>query len=85
MDTEPIKVLLIEDNIGDYELILKMLDKSENTKFELTHTPRLSTGLKLLENDIFDIILLDLGLPDSEGLKSFKLTLRNIHQFQLLY
>ena len=76
MNNEPIKVLLIEDNIGDYQLILKMLDKSENTEFELTHTPRLSSGLKLLQNDKFDIILLDLGLPDSQGLESFQVTLK---------
>ena len=37
MTVEPIKVLLIEDNIGDYELILRMLHNSENAKFELTH------------------------------------------------
>ncbi|WP_052374270.1 response regulator [Methanobacterium sp. SMA-27] len=76
MDTKPIKVLLIEDNIGDYQIILRMLDKSENTKVELTHVPRLSTGLKVLQNDIFDIILLDLGLPDCQGLKSFQVTLK---------
>ncbi|MFY9638780.1 MAG: response regulator [Methanobacterium sp.] len=72
MDIEPIRVLLIEDNIGDYELILQMLEKSENTKFKLIQTPRLVSGLNLLESGKFDIILLDLGLPDSVGLESFK-------------
>ena len=76
MNNKPIKVLLIEDNIGDYQLILRMLDKSENTEFELTHVPILSAGLKLLQNDIFDIILLDLGLPDCQGLESFQVTLK---------
>ncbi len=76
MNNKPIKVLLIEDNIGDYQIILRMLDKSENTKFELTHVPRLNTGLKLLQNGIFDVILLDLGLPDCQGLKSFQVTLK---------
>jgi DNA-binding response OmpR family regulator len=76
MNLEPIKVLLIEDNKGDASLILEMLKKSENAQFELTHTPRLNEGLSLLENEKFDVILLDLGLPDSEGLKSFKVTLK---------
>ncbi len=76
MEIKPIEVLLIEDNNGDATLILKMLDKSENTKFEVKHTQRLNSGLKLLEKESFDIILLDLGLPDSEGLKSFKVTLK---------
>jgi DNA-binding response OmpR family regulator len=75
MGIKPIKVLLIEDNTGDYEIILRMLDKSENAEFELTHTTRLVSGLKLLEIEKFDIILLDLGLPDSVGLESFKATL----------
>lgn len=75
MNNKPIKVLLIEDNIGDYQIILRMLDKSENTEFELTHVPRLNAGLKLLQDDIFDIILLDLGLPDCQGLESFQVTL----------
>ena len=72
MTIKPIKVLLIEDNLGDFELILRMLDKSENAKFELSHTQKLGSGLKLLEINSFDIILLDLGLPDCEGLNSFK-------------
>jgi two-component system sensor histidine kinase UhpB len=76
MNLEPIKVLLIEDNRGDSAIILGMLKKSEIAQFELTHTPRLKAGLSLLENEKFDIILLDLGLPDSEGLGSFKTTLK---------
>ncbi|MGB7969160.1 MAG: response regulator [Methanobacterium sp.] len=75
MDMEPIKVLLIEDNVGDCELILKMLESSEIAEFKLTHTSRLTSGLKLLETGKFDIILLDLGLPDSVGFESFKSTL----------
>ncbi len=72
MGIEPIKVLLIEDNAGDYEIILQMLEVSEKAEFKLTYTPRLVSGLKLLESKKFDIILLDLGLPDSVGLESFK-------------
>jgi DNA-binding response OmpR family regulator len=52
-----------------------MLDTSEIAEFELTHTSRLTSGLKLLESEKFDIILLDLGLPDSVGFESFKSTL----------
>jgi len=75
MGIEPIRVLLIEDNAGDYEIILQMLEVSEKAKFKLTHTPRLVSGLKLLESKKFDIILLDLGLPDSVGFESFKATI----------
>ncbi len=76
MSIEPIKVLMIEDNMGDYKLILKLLEKSENAKFELVHSQRLSSGVELLENNNFDVILLDLGLPDSDGLESFNVILK---------
>ncbi|MDD3985514.1 MAG: response regulator [Methanobacterium sp.] len=74
MNNKQINILLIEDNIGDYQMIIRTLDKSENAHFELTHVPRLGAGLKLLEKEIYDIILLDLGLPGCEGLESFNIT-----------
>ena len=76
MNLQPIKVLLIEDNKGDSAIILEMLKESDNAHFEPIHTPRLKAGLLLLENEKFDVILLDLGLPDSEGLKSFKVIIK---------
>jgi DNA-binding response OmpR family regulator len=76
MSIEPIKVLMIEDNRGDYQLILKLLEKSENAQFELVHSPKLKSGVELLENNSFDVILLDLGLPDSNGLDSFNVILK---------
>ena len=69
---EPIKLLLIEDNKADTELIKIKLNESKIAKFKITYTERLISGLKLLETEKFDIILLDLGLPDSIGLESFK-------------
>ena len=45
MNVKPIKLLLIEDNIGDSAIIRKMLEESENTTFEITHAPRLKNGL----------------------------------------
>ena len=72
MSPEPIKLLLIEDNKADCELIKIKLDTSKIIKFKITYTERLISGLKLLETEKFDIILLDLGLPDSIGLESFK-------------
>ncbi|MEA1905909.1 MAG: PAS domain S-box protein, partial [Euryarchaeota archaeon] len=66
-----IKVLLIEDNSGDLRLIQEMLSETEMFSFELEHTGRLSSGLKRLVEGGIDAILLDLGLPDSQGLETF--------------
>ncbi len=63
-------ILLIEDNIADVELIREMLNEVEGS-YALTEAGRLSSGLKILKEDAFDIILLDLELPDSSGIDTF--------------
>lgn len=71
MGKQPIRILLIEDNPGDARLIREMLSESRETPFELTVTGQLATGAELLESDVFNLILLDLSLPDSIGLDTF--------------
>ena len=66
MKTSGLNVLLIEDNNGDAELIREMLCSS-GRECSLKRAERLSGGLKLLEDETFDVLLLDLGLPDSIG------------------
>ncbi len=66
-----IKILLIEDNPGDYLILKKMLKETEYTTFKLTHSLKLKDGLQILQNNKFDVIILDLNLPDSEGLDTF--------------
>ncbi|MGE5499906.1 MAG: PAS domain S-box protein [Syntrophothermus sp.] len=75
MDTERLKVLLIEDNLGDARLISEMISDVAGSKIQIDHAFRLSTGLERLAKCQFDAILLDLGLPDSTGLD----TLRKVH------
>jgi len=71
MQTERIKVLLIEDNPGDVRLMREMLAEARGVPFRLEHADRLSTGLARLAEDNVDVLLLDLGLPDSTGLSTF--------------
>lgn len=71
MDKKPIKILLIEDNPGDVRLLRELLKEATTLRVELTHDDRLAAGLQRLEREIFDLILLDLGLPDSQGLETF--------------
>jgi len=65
---ETIKVLLIEDNPGDARLVKEMLNDAGTTQFHLSHAALVSTGLSLLRNEGYHVILLDLSLPDGYGL-----------------
>ena len=71
MEDKLIRVLIIEDNLEDFRIIEEMLKEVENPVFELYHSKRLDEGLKYLIRDGFDILLLDLSLPDSTGLDTF--------------
>jgi DNA-binding NarL/FixJ family response regulator len=67
-------VLVIEDNPGDQRLITETLRSGLDSKLniEIHQVTTLADGLKALQANIYAIILLDLGLPDSFGLESFK-------------
>jgi signal transduction histidine kinase len=69
--SEYIKVLLIEDNPADSDLIEDILSGVEDQVFEFVTAGRLSVALELLADRGIDIILCDLSLPDSHGLETF--------------
>ena len=69
-DKPHIKVLLIEDNEDDAEVILRFLSKAENIYFDIEYAALMSVGFELLEKKNFDVILSDLRLPDSEGVET---------------
>jgi len=71
MAAEIMKVLLIEDNPGDILLIQEFLKEVTTTVVELIPTQHLNEALNYLVNQSFDVILLDLSLPDSQGLDTF--------------
>jgi signal transduction histidine kinase/CheY-like chemotaxis protein len=62
-----IKILLVEDNPGDVRLIQEML-KETDIRFNLECVDTLSKGMEHLSKGAVDVVLLDLGLPDSQGL-----------------
>ena len=68
---EQIKVLLIEDDLGDARLIRMMMSEVDGFTFTIEHVGRLSAGLERLALGGIDVVLLDLGLPDSSGLNTF--------------
>jgi len=65
-----LKVLLVEDNPADARLVREML-KDSHRPVELTHAARLRDALECLRTQGFNAILLDLNLPDSEGMNTF--------------
>ncbi|MEH2154654.1 hybrid sensor histidine kinase/response regulator [Nostoc sp.] len=66
-----IKVLLVEDNPGDVFLLQEFLKEVTTVVVDLMPVERLSEALNYLAKEIFDVILLDLSLPDSQGLETF--------------
>lgn len=71
MAAQPIKVLLVEDNPGDIRLLREILAEVTSVQFELAQVEQLSQALQYLAQARFDVILLDLSLPDSQGLETF--------------
>jgi len=67
----PLKLLLVEDNPGDARVIREMLAEAGADDITIEWVPRLSQGLESLGKGEIDLVLLDLSLPDSQGLETF--------------
>ncbi len=65
------KILLIEDDAADAELIRDMVESKE-AQCVLATTDRISSALKLLREGAFEVVLLDLALPDGKGLETLR-------------
>jgi two-component system, cell cycle response regulator len=70
------KVLLVEDNPADARLLREALAEIADSRFEITHCETLAQAHEFLAKNTSDVILSDLGLPDSQGLE----TIRRIHK-----
>ncbi len=65
------RILLIEDNLSYMALIKQMLVEITSFHFQLHTTTTLKNGCEEILHHEFDLVLLDLGLPDSEGKHTF--------------
>src|SRR5260370_40304595 len=74
-----IHVLLVEDNPDDSRLARIHLEDYTVVKFHLTVVDRLSKAFPYLDKNFYDVILLDLNLPDSHGLET--LIRARLHSF----
>ena len=61
-------VLLVEDNAGDADYLQRVLTRSETNRFEVTVVSCLNSAITVAGARPFDAVLLDLSLPDSQGL-----------------
>ncbi len=68
----PVNVLLIDDQRPIYAIVRKMLSVSGQGRFELSWADTLQDGMLHLAKHRADVVLLDLGLPDSSGVDTVK-------------
>ena len=69
---ETLKILLVEDNPGDAELMHIILEGISEPKYTITNVQRLAQALQAIQVEHFDMIILDLGLPDSSGIDTLR-------------
>ena len=70
-ERQNVQILLVEDDPDDVWIMRNLLSDRWDGPFKLTHVELLSAGLERVAEVRFDIILLDLSLPDSQGLETF--------------
>ena len=71
MHDSPVRVLLVEADAAHANAIRDALATAGQGLFEMERVDRLAVALRRLEERAFDVILLDLDLPDSEGFETF--------------
>jgi signal transduction histidine kinase len=68
-----VRILLIEDDLAEARLLQEIFKSFDLKLFNLVHVKRLREALDLIQTEKFDAILLDLTLPDSQGLEAIEL------------
>ena len=70
-ESKRLRVLLVEDDPGDAQLVVFALTQHRAPGFQVTHVSSLTEALReLTALPPFDVVLLDLNLPDSSGLST---------------
>lgn len=71
-----LRILLVEDQPADARLVREILSEAPDLESRISHVCRLREALERIAEETFDVVLLDLGLPDARGLEA----LRILHQ-----
>jgi DNA-binding NarL/FixJ family response regulator len=80
----PRNLLLIEDNPGFAGLVRALLDEARDMQFRFETVDRLGAGLERVAQGGIEVVLLDLGLPDSQGLDTFLKARANMPQIPII-
>src|SRR5687768_1696994 len=72
MNERPIKLLLVEDEVGYAYLLQAVLTNLASSRFEITHVKDLRETLARVAAVPPDVVLLDLSLPDKKGLATYQ-------------
>lgn len=70
---ERFEILLIEDNPADSDLVIEMLDSGSRKRHWVSVATRMDDAAKKLREQPFDLVLLDLRLPDATGLDAVRI------------
>ena len=84
MGRDVIRVLVVEDNPGDWRLVSEYLRGHTRPAFETVHAGRLEEALEIVGREPIDVVLLDLGLPDTRGLGGLKTLIRQAPEVPII-
>ncbi|MEM9510183.1 MAG: response regulator, partial [Cyanobacteria bacterium P01_E01_bin.35] len=84
MNGKALKILLVEDNLADASWISQILEEYSWQKSNLRHVKKVTEAIDTLSQDSFDAILLDLSLPDSEGITSLDIVKQKAPQLPIV-
>ncbi len=75
-DTDTLRILVVEDTPGDVFLIKFYLEEMNPDLYEIQSVETLNEAHDKIKREAFDVILLDLNLPDSDGLATLRNTIK---------
>lgn len=83
-EARPVRILLVEDSPSDRVLIQESLVQDYPGQFRFTHAETLADGMALARKETFDVLLLDLSLPDVTGRETFLRARRELPELPIV-
>ncbi len=83
-DEKCIRVLLIEDDADDVFLLRDMIAGKKSVTISVDHVADLTAGIERIKDGGIDIVLTDLGLPESRGLDTLTLLLPEVGELPVI-